>query len=90
LYVDDLVGPNTVNTMPPATLAAFEDHGSIDPSALTEGVDEADGQIRRLGALGLDFSEITSDLQTEGVAAFAASYDDLLEAIAAKGESLAS
>jgi transaldolase len=90
LYVDDLVGPNTVNTMPPATLTAFDDHGSIDPSALTEGVDEADNQIRRLGTLGVDFSEITSDLQTEGVAAFAASYDDLLEAIAAKGEALAS
>ena len=90
LYVDDLIGPNTVNTMPPATLTAFDDHGSIDPSALTEGVGEADTQILRLGTLGVDFSEITTDLQTEGVAAFAASYDDLLKAIAAKGDSLAS
>ena len=90
LYVDDLVGPNTVNTMPPATLAAFRDHGSIDGAALVGGVDEATAQVRDLAALGVDFSEITADLQTEGVGAFAASYDDLLEAITSKRESLTS
>jgi len=88
LYVDDLVGANTVNTMPPATLDAFKDHGVADPTALVNGVEEAAAQLHELEVLGIDFSAITSELQTEGVDAFAASYDDLLEAIAAKKEAL--
>lgn len=88
LYVDDLVGPNTVNTMPPATLEAFKDHGTVDGAALESGVEEAAAQLRELEGLGIDFSAITSVLQTEGVDAFAASHDDLLEAIAAKKEEL--
>ena len=81
LYVDELVGPNTVNTMPPATVDAFLDHGTVDTDALTTGVEEATAQIEALGAVGVDFDAITDELQREGVAAFAASYDDLLAAI---------
>ena len=84
LYVDELVGANTVNTMPPATLDAFRDHGTIDPDALSEGVDEARAQIEALAGFGVDFNAITTELQTEGVASFSASYDDLLTAIDAE------
>jgi transaldolase len=81
LYVDELVGPNTVNTMPPATVDAYLDHGTVDADALTTGVEEARAQIEALGDVGVDFGAITDELQNEGVAAFAASYDDLLAAI---------
>ena len=81
LYVDELVGPNTVNTLPPATVGAFTDHGTVDATSLTTGVDEARQQIASLADLGIDFGGITAELQTEGVASFAASYDDLLAAI---------
>ncbi len=84
LYVDDLVGPNTVNTMPPGTLEAFLDHGTIDGGAVSTGVDEARALIASLADFGIDFDAITDELQTEGVAAFAASYDDLLAAIKAQ------
>ena len=89
MYVDDLIGPNTVNTMPPATIDAFADHGTIDASALVRDVEEAAEQIASLAALGIDYHEATAALQTEGVAAFAESFDDLLGAIAAKRDGLA-
>ena len=88
LYVEDLVGPNTVNTMPPATIDAFMDHGVINPEALTTDVDEAAAQIDRLSELGIDFDAITAELQTEGVEAFADSLDDLLATLAEKTKSL--
>ena len=84
LYVDELVGPNTVNTMPPQTIEAFRDHGVVDPAALTTDVDAAEAQIRALGDLGIDLDDITETLQTEGVQAFADSADELLEALEAK------
>jgi transaldolase len=84
LYVDGLVGANTVNTMPPPTLEAFLDHGRVDPDALTTGVDAARAQIAALGDVGVDFDAVTDELQTEGVEAFANSYNDLLAAIDVK------
>ena len=81
LYVDELVGPNTVNTMPPATVDAFRDHGVADATALTTNVDDAQRQIATLADLGVDFDQITAELQTEGVVAFADSFDDLLATI---------
>ncbi|MDJ0959872.1 MAG: transaldolase [Acidimicrobiia bacterium] len=84
LYVDELVGPNTVNTMPPATVDAFRDHGVADGSALTRGLETAREEIGRLAELGIDFDQITAELQTEGVIAFADSFDDLLATIDAK------
>ncbi len=81
LYVDELVGPNTVNTMPPATVDAFRDHGVADGTALTTGVDQARDQIASLAELGIDFDQLTAELQTEGVIAFADSFDDLLATI---------
>jgi transaldolase len=90
LYVDELVGPNTVNTMPPATVDAFRDHGVADATALTSDVDEARRQIDDLAGLGIDFDQITADLQTEGVISFAESFDDLLATIDAKRSQLLS
>lgn len=84
LYVDGLVGPNTVNTMPPATVDAFRDHGIADAAALTSDLEQARRDIAALAELGIDFDQITADLQTEGVVAFADSFDDLLATIDAK------
>jgi transaldolase len=84
LYVDELVGPNTVNTMPPATIDAFRDHGVADATALTTDVAGAEAGIAALADLGIDYHRMTAELQTEGVAAFADSFDDLLGAIGAK------
>ncbi len=84
LYVEPLVGANTVNTMPPSTIDAFLDHGEIDPEALTTDVDEARADIEALAALGIDFDQVTADLQVEGVRKFADSYDDLLATVSEK------
>ena len=81
LYVDELIGPNTVNTIPPATVDAFRDHGTIDATALTNGVDEAEDHFVRLAALGVDFDGITEQLQVDGVASFAKAFEGLLAAI---------
>jgi transaldolase len=87
LYVDELIGPDTVNTLPPATLEAFRDHGKVGQT-LTESLDEARGQIDRLEEYAIDFDAITEQLQVDGVAAFAKSFEDLLEALRAKGAGL--
>jgi transaldolase/transaldolase/glucose-6-phosphate isomerase len=84
LYVEDLIGPDTVNTMPPATIEAFNDHGVIDPDALTTGVTNAADQLATLSRLGIDFDEIATELQRDGVVAFADSFDDLLGALDVK------
>ncbi|HSF85347.1 MAG TPA: transaldolase [Acidimicrobiia bacterium] len=84
LYVDELVGPNTVNTMPPATIEAFVEHGVIDPGALTDDVDGAFREIAALADLGIDFDGITATLQTEGVRAFADSMDELYTTLGEK------
>jgi transaldolase len=84
LYVEPLVGPNTVNTMPPATIDAFIDHGEIDPEALTTDVDGAQADIDALAGFDIDFDQITAELQVDGVRKFADSYDDLLATVAEK------
>ncbi len=81
LYVAELVGPNTVNTIPPATIDAFRDHGVVDPAALTSDVDGAEQHFAKLASLGIDFDAITEELQVEGVASFAGAFDGLLAAI---------
>ncbi len=87
LYVDQLIGPNTVNTLPPATLTAFWDHGTVKQT-LPGDVEEAWSLLKQLSALGIDLSAITNRLQQEGVAAFAQSFQKLLDSIAGKLESL--
>jgi len=87
LYVDELIGPDTVNTLPPATLDSFIDHGRVTET-LTRGVAEARQQIAKLAELGLDLNAITQQLQQEGVVAFAKPFDALMQSIAAKTERL--
>ncbi|TEU14783.1 MAG: bifunctional transaldolase/phosoglucose isomerase, partial [Anaerolineales bacterium] len=87
LYVDGLIGPDTVDTVPPATLDAFHDHGTV-ALTLEEGLDEAREQLARLAELGLDLDAITQKLQDDGVAAFAKSFEALLTSIAEKRDRL--
>jgi len=88
LYVEELVGPNTVNTVPPATLAAFQDHGSVRPGTLIHGVEGAARAVERLSTVGVDLAAVTGRLQEEGVAAFAASFHQLLQALREKSTRL--
>jgi transaldolase len=87
LYVDGLIGPDTVNTVPPATLEALLDHGRV-ANALTANMDEAYAQLEQLSKLGVNLDAITEQLQEDGVAAFARSFDSLMESIAEKCEQL--
>ena len=87
LYVDHLIGPDTVNTLPPATLAAFRDHGRV-AATLTEGLAEARARLSRLEALGISMDLTTRQLQDDGVAAFARSFEGLLKSIAEKRKEL--
>jgi transaldolase len=89
LYLDSLIGPDTVNTVPPATYAAYKDHGKPN-STLTEGLAEAEKQIASLKTLGIDMEAVTAQLEDEGVKSFAKSFVNLLNAIAAKADSLRS
>ena len=84
LYVEPLVGPRTVNTMPPATIDAYLDHGVADGGALAAGTEQAHQDLAALGELGIDFAEITAQLQTDGVQAFADSFTDLLATVEEK------
>lgn len=88
LYVEPLVGPMTVNTMPPATIDAYLDHGKADASALAAGTDGAHRDIAALGEVGIDFAAITAQLQTDGVQAFADSFTDLLGTVEQKMQAL--
>jgi transaldolase len=80
LYVDELIGPDTVNTMPPKTMDAFRDHGTVKVT-LTEDVEGARKTIADAERLGLDLDGVTKTLVDEGVASFTKSFDDLLAAI---------
>ncbi len=83
LYVDTLIGRDTVNTMPPATMDAFRERGTIGDT-LNEGVDEARHVMAEADRLGLNLTGVTDTLVAEGVASFAKAFDDLLGSIAAK------
>jgi transaldolase len=82
-YVHHLIAPDSVNTLPPETLEAFRDHG--EPAVrIRDGLDEARGALAELGALGIDYGEVTRELEAEGVRKFAESYQDLLATIRGK------
>jgi len=80
LYVDELIGSDTVNTMPPKTMDAFRDHGTVAVT-LTKDIDGARETIADAERLGLDLDGVTKTLVDEGVASFTKSFDDLLAAI---------
>ncbi|GAB4437411.1 MAG: hypothetical protein Fur0044_34310 [Anaerolineae bacterium] len=88
-YVEELSGPDTVNTMPPATMAAFKAHGRAE-ARLTQAVDEALEIMARIEALGIDYNTLTETLQTEGVTAFAEAFAALLKTLAAKQQAFLS
>jgi len=89
LYVEELIGPETVNTLPPATYTAFRDHGQVRPS-LEEDIEGARKTIADLATAGIDLAQVTDQLQKEGVAAFITSFDGLFESIEAKRNSIVS
>jgi transaldolase len=88
LYVEELIGPDTVDTMPPATIDAFRDHGRVRTS-LEERLEEANGIFRDLADLGIDLAAATEKLQLDGVKLFADSFDTLMKSLTSKRESLA-
>jgi transaldolase len=89
MYVEELIGSETVNTMPKETIEAFQDHGVVRPT-LEEGLDEARQLFEELAAAGVDYDDVTRVLEEEGVQKFADSFRDLLDGIAAKRGQLVS
>jgi transaldolase len=87
MYIEELIGPETVNTMPKETIEAFQDHGIVRPT-LEEGLDEARQLFQELAQAGVDYDDVTRVLEDEGVQKFADSFDQLLEGIAAKRSEL--
>ncbi|HEX2038910.1 MAG TPA: transaldolase [Acidimicrobiales bacterium] len=88
LYVDTLVGPDTVNTMPDATIEAFLDHGTLARTVDTR-VDEAEATWQRLADIGVDMADVSRTLEEEGVAAFVKSFDELMQTLHDKANTLA-
>jgi len=88
LYVEALVAPFTINTMPEATLLAFSEHGQVRESLPADGGD-AEDVLAKYGAAGLDIDVLAERLQYDGAVAFSASWTELIESIASKGEALA-
>ena len=88
LYVEELIGPQTVDTMPLETIAAFGDHGRIERT-LDRDVEGARAAIGAVEALGISMRTVTDELITEGVASFGKSFDELLETIESKRQELA-
>src|SRR5690606_39186841 len=80
LYVESLIGPETVNTLPEKTIRAFQDHGQAR-ATLEQGVDEADALFERLADISIDYDDVTETLEREGVEAFADSFEKLLNGI---------
>jgi transaldolase len=89
LYVDSLIGPDTVDTMPDATVDAFVDHGKVTRT-VDVGVDEAKADLDRLAALGIDMADVSKRLEEEGIASFAKSFDELLQSLQDKANALTS
>jgi len=87
MYVENLIGPNTVDTIPPKTLEAFLDHGSI-ALTLETGLDQAREQLSSLADLGINLSDVTQDLLDEGIQNFIKPYDSLMKTITEKKASL--
>src|SRR3954451_1393663 len=89
MYVEDLIGPDTVDTMPVETVAAFQDHGEVRGVTVTKGVKKAHELLEELAAVGVDYDDVTETLELEGVQKFADSFDELLEGVRSKRGQLA-
>jgi transaldolase len=88
MYVEELIGPETVNTMPAETIEAFQDHGEVAPT-LERGVEEAKRVFEQIAAAGVDYDDVVRVLEEEGVQKFADSFSELLDGISAKRGELA-
>jgi transaldolase len=88
LYVEQLIGPETVNTMPEETIEAFQDHGKVEPT-LEKGLGKARKLLEELAEAGVDYDDVTETLEEEGVQKFADSFEELLGGIRAKQGDLA-
>ncbi len=89
IYVEELIGPDTVNTMPLETIRAFQDHGEVRGDTVLKGVKKANELLARLAEVGVDYDDVTATLEAEGVQKFADSFDQIVESIHAKRSSLA-
>jgi transaldolase len=89
MYVEELIGPETVNTMPLETIEAFQDHGEVRGDTVLEAVDEAQALLVSLAAAGVDYDDVTATLEAEGVQKFSDSFDEIIESIGAKRSALA-
>ncbi|HEY1826764.1 MAG TPA: transaldolase family protein, partial [Acidimicrobiales bacterium] len=83
LYVDTLIGPSTVNTMPDGTLRAFEEHGTLHRT-IDHDPDAAAAVLQQLGEAGIDMDDVEQTLEQEGVASFSKSFDELLQSLTDK------
>jgi transaldolase len=90
MYVEELIGPETVNTMPIETIRAFQDHGEIRGDTIEEGLDEAHALLEELKKAGIDYDDVVDTLEREGVQKFSDSLAELLEGINAKKGELVS
>jgi transaldolase len=90
MYVEELIAPATVNTMPAETIAAFQDHGEVRGETALEGIDEARQLLGELAAAGVDYDDVVETLEAEGVQKFADSFVELLGGIREKRERLVS
>jgi len=89
IYVEELIGPDTVNTMPAETIKAFQDHGEVRGITVTEKVEKAHKLLVELVKVGVDYDDVTETLELEGVQKFADSFTQLLDGISAKRGALA-
>ena len=89
IYVEELIGPQTVNTMPAETVRAFGDHGEVRGATITEGVTEAHALLGELAAVGVDYDDVVATLEQEGVEKFADSFTELLDGLRAKATTVA-
>src|SRR4051812_17809853 len=89
MYVEELIGPETVNTMPLETIRAFQDHGELRGDTVREGVEEAAQLIEQLRDAGVDYDEVVETLEAEGVEKFSDAFDEIVDRIRAKRAALA-
>jgi transaldolase len=89
MYVEELVGPDTVNTMPLETIKAFQDHGEVRGDTVLDGIDEARALLEQLADAGVDYDDVTDTLEAEGVQKFSDSFDEIVESIHTKRGTLA-
>ena len=89
MYVEELIGPETVDTMPLETIAAFQDHGEVRGDTVLEDVSGAHALLDEIERVGVDYDDVTLTLELEGVQKFADSFDELLDGVRSKRGALA-